>query len=123
MAEANKFAKKGLVVDVDKAKFVKEPNEGGRPTAKKEKAVKEAKAPKAKKEKAEKVTKDEKISVVNKDHGAREGSMTAAVLSAIIKAQKVSDVVGKSVSTDKGEREINRADLRFAVAKGFIKLV
>ena len=137
---ATKFAKKGsLVIDVKAAKIAKvgdtdlkskkilkaanieEAPEGKKTKA--EKPAKEVKAVKGKAPKAEKSAKearnsyaDKKIKVVNKDHGARDGSKRAAWMNALIKSKTVAEAQGKVEGLDSGV-------IGFAVRSGLIELV
>lgn len=78
------------------------------------KAPAAAKAPKAPKE--PKAPDNRKIKVLNKDHGARANSKTAARYNAIIAAKTVQEAL------DNTAEPIKMADISYAVGKGIISL-
>lgn len=124
--KASKFAKKTtekVVVDTKKNKIVKKPitKEAPKPV------VEKAKKAVSKKEPVETTQRssynDKKISVLKKEHGAREGSVRAALMAAILSAKNTSDVLGTEVSSGSGSSAVVRGvDIKFAVDNGLIKI-
>lgn len=121
--KANKFAKKpksGLTLDVDKAKFVEPKGE----KAEKPKKVKVEKAPKAEGGKKGRVSihAGKKIVKLAKEHGAREGTVRAALLSAVMGAKKVDDVLGTEVKAGDKTAIVSSNDLNYAIENSLIKV-
>lgn len=90
--------------------------------------AKPAKATKAEKEPSEGGRKNPyagmKISVVNKEIEAREGSLRHAVISVILKAKKVDDIYGTEVTAADGKvATINTAWLNFAKSNEYVDFV
>jgi hypothetical protein len=79
-----------------------------KPAAKADKPAKAAKEPKA--------PDNRKIKVLKKDHGARDGSKTAARYDAIIASKTVQEAL------DNTAEPIKMADINYAVGKGIIAL-
>lgn len=127
--KANKFAAKaskkgGITVDVDKGKIT---NNKPEKAAKTEKAAKPAKVKKAASDEDGKKGRPspyagQKIKKLAKEHGARDGSIRAALMDAIMGAKNTDDVLGKEVEAGDKTGIISSADIRFAVEQKFISL-
>lgn len=116
----NKFAaktgkKKGVEVDVDKktAKVSKE---------KSVKAKKEAASEEGGRKGRPSPFAGKKIKKIAKEHGAREGTLRAALMEAIMYAKNTDDVLGSQVEAGDKTGVVSSADVAFAVENKFISL-
>jgi SNF2 family DNA or RNA helicase len=129
----NKFAAKSKVVVDVKAKKMTEAPIAKKASAKvtpvektaAERKEKIAKAEKAPKEKAAATAPrgafaGKKIKVLSKDHGARDGSVRAALMGVILAGKSTDDVLGQKITVNGKENTVSSADIKFAVERGLI---
>lgn len=125
----NKFAaktgkKKGVEVDVDKktAKVSKEKPVKAEKAAKPVKAKKEAASEEGGRKGRPSPFAGKKIKKIAKEHGAREGTLRAALMEAIMDAKNTDDVLGSQVEAGDKTGVVSSADVAFAVENKFISL-
>lgn len=127
--EESRVDRKGLVANLSKTEKAEKPAKvsKGLKSAEKEINAKLKKIAKAEKEPTERAPRgqyaDKKIKVVNKKHEAREGSVRAALMEAILSSKTTNEALAKTVETSKGkEQKVSNADIAFAISRELISV-
>jgi len=122
-ASKEEAPKAGLVVDVSKANLS---SSIGKKASDKKLTTKAKKTEKKKSESGRAGRPSpfvgKKIKTVAKEHGAREGTLRAALMKKIMAASNVDDVIGKTVSAGDKSKIVASADIHFAVKNNLIQV-